>query len=76
MASRAETEYRYEKLTWPEINEAIEQRQVCIVPCGAVEQHGEFCRVDHSLPIATLGHPKSASLETLVPKYESTLLEG
>ena len=24
MPSRAETEYRYEKLTWPEINDAID----------------------------------------------------
>ena len=32
--------WQYEKLTWPEINDAIEQGQVCIVPCGAVEQHG------------------------------------
>ncbi len=37
---RAATEFRYEKLTWPEINDAIELRKVCIVPCGAVEQHG------------------------------------
>lgn len=49
MTSRAETEYRYEKLTWPEINEAIGQRQVCIVPCGAVEQHGEHLPLDVDL---------------------------
>ena len=30
--SRAETEYRYEKLTWPEINDAVELGKVCIVP--------------------------------------------
>ena len=40
MASRAREEYRYEKLTWPEINDAIELGKVCLVPCGAVEQHG------------------------------------
>ena len=49
MASRAVTEYRYEKLTWPEINEAIEQQQVCIVPCGAVEQHGDHLPLDVDL---------------------------
>src|SRR3954454_13319682 len=38
--SRAATEYRYEKLTWPEINDAVDLGKVCIVPCGAVEQHG------------------------------------
>ena len=30
MTSRAKTEYRYHKLTWPEINDAIEANQVCI----------------------------------------------
>ena len=40
MTSRAATEYRYEKLTWPEINDAVELGKVCIIPCGAVEQHG------------------------------------
>ncbi|MDA1013870.1 MAG: creatininase family protein [Planctomycetota bacterium] len=49
MPSRAETEYRYEKLTWPEINEAIEQNQVCIIPCGAVEQHGDHLPLDVDL---------------------------
>ena len=37
--SRAKSEYRYEKLTWPEINDAVDLGKVCIVPCGAVEQH-------------------------------------
>jgi creatinine amidohydrolase len=46
MASRAATEYRYEKLTWPEINDAIELGKVCIVPCGAVEQHGPHLPLD------------------------------
>jgi creatinine amidohydrolase len=49
MSSRAVSEYRYEKLTWPEINEAVEGRQVCIVPCGAVEQHGEHLPLDVDL---------------------------
>ncbi len=49
MSDRAVTEYRYEKLTWPEINEAIEQNQVCIVPCGAVEQHGDHLPLDVDL---------------------------
>ena len=44
--SRARTEFRYEKLTWPEINDAIELRKVCIVPCGAVEQHGAHLPLD------------------------------
>jgi creatinine amidohydrolase len=44
--SRAATEFRYEKLTWPEINDAVDLRKVCIVPCGAVEQHGAHLPLD------------------------------
>ncbi len=47
--SRARTEHRYEKLTWPEINDAVELGKVCIVPCGAVEQHGHHLPLDVDL---------------------------
>ena len=47
--SRAKTEYRYEKLTWPEINDAVDLGKVCIVPCGAVEQHGHHLPLDVDL---------------------------
>jgi creatinine amidohydrolase len=53
MSNRAETEYRYEKLTWPEINDAIELGKVCIVPCGAVEQHGPHLPLDVDLVCPT-----------------------
>jgi len=53
MPSRVATEYRYEKLTWPEINEAVEMEQVCIVPCGAVEQHGHHLPLDVDLVCPT-----------------------
>jgi creatinine amidohydrolase len=46
MTSRAATEYRYEKLTWPEINDAVEMGKVCVVPCGSVEQHGPHLPLD------------------------------
>ena len=49
MPSRAATEYRYEKLTWPEINDAVDLGKVCIVPCGAVEQHGPHLPLDVDL---------------------------
>src|ERR1700736_3488005 len=49
LTSRAKTEYRYEKLTWPEINDAIELGKVCILPCGAVEQHGHHLPLDVDL---------------------------
>lgn len=49
MTSRAATEYRYEKLTWPEINDAVDLGKVCIIPCGAVEQHGPHLPLDVDL---------------------------
>lgn len=53
MSSRAATEYRYEKLTWPEINDAVDLNKVCIVPCGAVEQHGHHLPLDVDLVCPT-----------------------
>ena len=47
--SRAKTEWRYEKLTWPEINDAVDLGKVCVVPCGAVEQHGPHLPLDVDL---------------------------
>jgi len=44
--SRAATEFRYEKLTWPEINDAVALGKVCVLPCGAVEQHGPHLPLD------------------------------
>jgi creatinine amidohydrolase len=44
--TRAATEYRYAKLAWPEIEDAVELGKVCIVPCGAVEQHGPHLPLD------------------------------
>lgn len=49
MSDRAKSEYRYEKLTWPEINDAVDLGKVCIVPCGAVEQHGPHLPLDVDL---------------------------
>ena len=59
MTSRAATEYRYEKLTWPEINDAVDLGQVCFVPCGAVEQHGPHLPLDVDL-VCPLGIARGA----------------
>ena len=32
--------FRYEDLTWPEVNEAVEAGRIPILPVGAIEQHG------------------------------------
>ena len=60
MTSRAATEYRYEKLTWPEINDAIDLGKVCILPCGAVEQHGPHLPLDVDLICPTESPPAPA----------------
>jgi creatinine amidohydrolase len=39
-------EYHYEKLTWPEINEAIAQKKVVVLPVGSIEQHGYHLPID------------------------------
>jgi len=38
--------WRYEKLTWPDINEAVEAEKVVIVPVGSTEQHGPHLPLD------------------------------
>jgi creatinine amidohydrolase len=39
-------EYRYNRLTWEEINDAVGQRQVVILPTGSTEQHGRHLPLD------------------------------
>ena len=43
----ARTEYRYNRLTWPEMNDAIEMQKLVVLPTGSTEQHG------HHLPLDT-----------------------
>ncbi|MEW4567042.1 creatininase family protein [Tautonia sp. JC769] len=47
--SRSATEYRYNRLTWPEINEAIAQEKLIILPTGSTEQHGHHLPLDVDL---------------------------
>ena len=39
-------EYRYNRLTWPEMNEAIAMQKVVILPTGSTEQHGHHLPLD------------------------------
>ena len=38
--------WRYEKLTWPEINDAIAAERVVVCPVGSTEQHGPHLPLD------------------------------
>jgi creatinine amidohydrolase len=68
MTDRVRTEYRYEKLTWPEINDAVDLGKVCIVPCGAVEQHGPHLPLDVDLvcPLGVANHAGQAAPEDIL----------
>ena len=39
-------EYRYNRLTWPEINEAVASQKLVILPTGSTEQHGPHMPLD------------------------------
>ncbi len=42
----ATTEYRYNRLTWPEMNEAIAMQKLVLLPTGSTEQHGPHLPLD------------------------------
>jgi creatinine amidohydrolase len=42
----ASSEYRYNRLTWEEMNEAIEMQKLVILPTGSTEQHGRHLPLD------------------------------
>src|SRR3954452_11407618 len=44
-----EYEYRYNRLTWPEMNEAIADQKLVILPTGSTEQHGRHLPLDVDL---------------------------
>ena len=46
-------EHRYELLTWPEINEAVAQEKVVVLPIGSVEQHGHHLPLDVDVKLAS-----------------------
>jgi creatinine amidohydrolase len=49
MPSRSETEYRYNRLTWAEMNDAIAPQKLVILPTASTEQHGRHLPLDVDL---------------------------
>lgn len=45
----AHAEYRYNRLTWPEMNDAIAAEKLVILPTGSTEQHGRHLPLDVDL---------------------------
>ena len=52
-ALTAAQEYRYEALTWPELDEAIAQAKVIVLPVGSTEQHGHHLPQDVDTKLAS-----------------------
>mgnify|MGYP001422430957 CR=1 FL=1 len=46
--------YRFDELTWPEINEAVAMGKIPILPTGSVEQHNEHMAMVADIAISTL----------------------
>ena len=46
IGKRHSTEYRYNRLTWEEINDAIAAQKVVVLPTGSTEQHGPHLPLD------------------------------
>jgi len=49
---RAAEEYRYNRLTWAEMNDAIGMQKVVLLPTGSTEQHGRHLPLDVDLFLA------------------------
>lgn len=49
MPAIARGEYRFNRLTWPELNDAIQEQPVVILPTGSTEQHGHHLPLDVDL---------------------------
>jgi creatinine amidohydrolase len=48
----AAKEYRYDRLTWAEMNQAIEAQKVVLLPTGSTEQHGRHLPLETDIYLA------------------------
>src|ERR1700675_2962479 len=46
MSAKSAAEYRYNRLTWPEMNDAIAAQKLVILPTASTEQHGKHLPID------------------------------
>jgi creatinine amidohydrolase len=49
MPANTQPEYRYNRLTWAEINDAIAAQKLVILPTASTEQHGPHLPLDVDL---------------------------
>ena len=66
---RAREEYRYNRLTWAEMNEAIGEQKLILLPTGSTEQHGRHLPLDTDVFLA-----ESVCLEIGRRRPESVLV--
>ncbi len=62
-------QYRYETLTWPELDASVEMNKAIVIPIGSIEQHGHHLPVDVDVLLATevcLAAGRAAPTSTLV----------
>lgn len=61
MTVASDNEYRYNKLSWPEIKESVEEEKMILVPVGAHEDHGHHLPLDVDCEIAETVCDRTAS---------------
>ena len=52
---KAATEYRYNRLTWAEMNEAIAVQKLVMLPIASTEQHGRHLPLDTDVFLCDYG---------------------
>ena len=70
----AATEYRYNRLTWAEMNDAIAMQKVVILPTGSTEQHGRHLPIDVDAVIVPLDPAQAGSVEQRAREAVETFL--
>lgn len=59
-----DSEYQYGKLTWPEVNDAVEAKKLVLIPVGSTEDHGPHLPLDVDQVLPTTICEKAAQDRT------------